>query len=78
MNWKKFIHSDSAILNGKPVIKGTRISVEFILDLLAKGWNENQILENYPDLTSESINAVFAYLSETIHDESLYFQRIAA
>ena len=62
MDWKKYIHSDPTILNGKPVIKGTRISVEFILDLLAKGWNRDQILENYPNLKTESINAVFAYL----------------
>ena len=47
MNWQDFIHSDPAVLSGKPIIKGTRLSVDFILGLLAKGWTTNTILENY-------------------------------
>jgi len=57
-NWQDHITSDSTILLGKPIIKGTRISVEFILERLASGWNEEQILENYPRLTSDDIRAV--------------------
>ncbi|MBI5187504.1 MAG: DUF433 domain-containing protein, partial [Nitrospirae bacterium] len=45
--WRKFIHSDPEILLGKPVVKGTRLSVEFILGLFAEGWTEQQVLENY-------------------------------
>ena len=59
MNWQDYLVSDSEILLGKPTIKGTRISVEHILGLLAQGWNEKQILDNYPRLTKESLQAVF-------------------
>ncbi len=44
MNWKKYIISDNSILVGKPVIKGTRISVEHIINLMASGWTEQMIL----------------------------------
>ncbi|MFN9864622.1 MAG: DUF433 domain-containing protein, partial [Bacteroidota bacterium] len=54
MNWREYIVSDKEILVGKPTIKGTRISVEHIVGLLAQGWSEAQILENYPRLTKES------------------------
>lgn len=65
MDWKTYIHSDPNILVGKPVIKGTRISVEFLLDLFAQGWSETDILENYQSLTTESIRATFAFTAET-------------
>jgi uncharacterized protein (DUF433 family) len=68
MNWKDRIISDKKVLLGKPVIKGTRISVEFILDRLANGWSENMILENYPHLEKEDIQAVFAYLNDCVKD----------
>lgn len=51
MDWNDYIHSVPGILSGKPVIKGTRISVEFILRLLAEGWTEVQILENYEGIS---------------------------
>jgi len=69
MTWKEHIHTDPEILIGKPVIKGTRISVEFILGLYRAGWSEKEILENYPHITSEDLRAVFAYLQECIQDE---------
>lgn len=53
---------------GKPTIKGTRISVEFLIDLLAQGWDEEQILEEYPRLSKEDLQAVFAYIRECIRD----------
>ncbi len=68
MNWQDRIVSDKKILLGKPVIKGTRISVEFILDRLANGWSEKTILESYPHLTKEDIQAVFAYLNDCVKD----------
>ena len=61
MEWEKYIHSDPEIFKGKPVIKGTRLSVDFILDLLGQGWSKGQILKSYPSLTIESINAAQAY-----------------
>lgn len=64
MEWKDYIISDQEILLGKPTIKGTRVSVEHIVGLLASGWTEKQILENYPRLSPDSLQAVFLYLQE--------------
>ncbi len=72
MKWNDYIISNNEILLGKPVIKGTRISVEHIVGLLAQGWNESQILENYPRLTQESLQAVFSYIQECMHDGLLF------
>jgi uncharacterized protein (DUF433 family) len=63
MNWQERIVSDPRILTGKPVIKGTRLAVEFILDLLANGWSEAEISKNYPRLTHEDIQACLCYAS---------------
>ena len=75
MNWKEHIHADPAILVGKPVIKNTRLSVEFLLSLYEAGWSEIQILENYPTLTQESLRAIFSYLQECIQDELILIKR---
>ncbi len=72
MKWEDYIISDKDILLGKPTIKGTRIAVEHIVGLLAQGWTEGQILENYPRLTKESLQAVFSYLQECLHDGLLF------
>ena len=72
MNWQDHIISDKDILLGKPAIKNTRISVEHIIGLLAQGWTETEILENYPRLTKESLQAVFAYIQDCIHDGLLF------
>jgi len=71
MNWEDYIVSDKDILMGKPAIKGTRISVD---GLLAQGWSDAQILENYPRLTKESLKAVFTYIQVCIHDGLLFSQ----
>ncbi len=52
---------DPKILVGKPVIRGTRIAVEFVIDLLVEGWSNQQILSNYPHLVQEDINACLHY-----------------
>ena len=72
MNWQNYIVSDSKVLLGKPTIKGTRISVELILELFSNGWTEKQIIESYPSVSTESLRAVFAYLKDCIQQE-LYF-----
>ena len=72
MKWQKYIVSDKKILLGKPVVKGTRISVEFLLGLLAQGWSEEEILENYPRLNKNSLQAVFAYVQECLRDGMLF------
>ncbi|MHA2250311.1 MAG: DUF433 domain-containing protein [Candidatus Kariarchaeaceae archaeon] len=63
---------DPKILTGKAVIKGTRISVEFILELLAKDWTYEMILENYPQLTKEDILAVLNYARIVIQEETVH------
>jgi uncharacterized protein (DUF433 family) len=72
MDWRERIVVDPKILVGKPVIKGTRISVEFVVDLLARGWTEAEILENYPGITREDILACLKYASEILKSERVY------
>lgn len=72
MNWRERIHIDPDILVGKPIVKGTRLAVEFILGLLGQGWSEQEILENYPGLEKADIQACQAYVSELLQSEKLY------
>jgi uncharacterized protein (DUF433 family) len=72
MNWHDYIHSDPTVLVGKPVVKGTRLSVEFLLQLLAEGWTPTMILEQYPSLSPVGLQAVFAFVAECMHDTMLY------
>ena len=69
MEWRDRIVSDPDILVGKPVIKGTRISIELILGWLANGWTHEQILESYPNITREDILAALAFATERLHEE---------
>lgn len=69
MEWRDRIHSDPKILSGKPVVRGTRLSVEFLLRLFAAGWTDEQVLENYPNLSKDDLLAVFAYAAETASEE---------
>jgi uncharacterized protein (DUF433 family) len=72
MSWQDRINVDPKILVGKPVVKGTRIAVELVLDLMAKGWTQEQVLDSYPNLTAEDIRACLAYASEVLHSERVY------
>ncbi len=72
MNWKERIIVDPSILVGKPVVKGTRLAVEFIVDLLAQGWSEADLLRNYPGLTHEDIQACLSYASGILKAEKVY------
>jgi len=67
----EYIIADSKILGGKPVIKGTRISVAFILQLLASGMSVEDILKGYPHLTREAILAAIDYAADTIEHERI-------
>ena len=71
-NWKENIITDNGILLGKPVIKGTRLSVDHLIGLLAQGWSEKQILENFPRLTKDDLQAVFKYIQVCMKDGLLY------
>ncbi len=72
MHWRDHIHADAKVLAGKRVVRGTRLSVEFLLGLLGAGWTQEQILANYPSLTPGALQAVFAFAAESRQDESLY------
>jgi len=72
MSWHQYIVADPSILTGKPVVRGTRLSVEFILTLLAQGWSEDEVLRNYPALTKEQMRACLAYARDLLLDEKVY------
>ncbi len=77
MDWRERIIIDPKILVGKPVIKGTRIAVEFVINLLAQGWSETEILRNYYGLTREDILACLKYAGETLLSEKVYPIKVA-
>jgi len=77
MDWQDRITIDPKILVGKPVIKGTRIAVEFIINLLAQGWSESEIARNYPGLTHEDILACLKYAGEMLQSEKVYPVKVA-
>lgn len=60
------------VLVGKPVVRGTRLSVDFLLDLMGQGWQEAEILRNYPGLVHEDLLACTAYASERIREERVF------
>lgn len=72
MNWRERITIDQQILVGKPIIKGTRMAVEFVVDLLARGWSVERVLREYDHLTPEDIQACLAYASEVLKSERVY------
>jgi uncharacterized protein (DUF433 family) len=71
MDWRERIHSNPKVLGGKPVVRGTRLSVEFLLDLFADGWTEEMILDNYPRLTKDDLRAVFAFAADSARDQRI-------
>jgi uncharacterized protein (DUF433 family) len=72
MNWRKFIESDPKIMLGKPVIKGTRITVELVLEKIASGESFEQLIEAHPRLTNESIRAAIAFAAENLRADVIY------
>jgi uncharacterized protein (DUF433 family) len=75
MRYKERIEINPDVLVGKPIIKGTRISVEFILELLASGWGTEQILKNYSQLTKDDILAAIEYSLEVLRDKHIIRER---
>lgn len=71
MTWSDHVHADPTIVGGKPVIRGTRLAVDFVLTLLAEGWTREQLRESYPQLTDEALLAVFAYAADVLHDRTI-------
>jgi uncharacterized protein (DUF433 family) len=77
MSWQERIVVNPEILVGKPVVKGTRLAVEFVIDLLAQGWTEAEILRNYPGLAREDIQACLGYASAVLQAEKVYPLEVA-
>ena len=63
---------DPAVLAGKPVVRGTRLSVEFIIGLMADGWSEADIVANYPGLSREDVTACLAYARDLLQSEKVH------
>lgn len=72
MGWEARIGLEPDVLAGKPVVRGTRLAVEFVVELLADGWTEDAILAQYPGLTPEDIRACLQYASERLRSEKVY------
>jgi uncharacterized protein (DUF433 family) len=77
MTWQDRITVDPNILVGKPIVRGTRIAVEFVIDLLARGWTVERILREYDHLTAGDIQACLAYASDILKSERLYLSPTA-
>jgi uncharacterized protein (DUF433 family) len=72
MPWRDRIAIDPDVLLGKPVIKGTRIAVELIVDLLARGYSTKQVLTQYDHITADDVRACLAYAAEVLQSERVY------
>jgi uncharacterized protein (DUF433 family) len=77
MSYHDRIVVDPDVLAGKPVVNGTRLSVDFLLGLLAQGWAEPEIMRNYPGLEREDLLACWAYAAEALSQERVYRFRVA-
>ena len=71
MNYSDYIESNPKIMLGKPVIKGTRLTVELIIQKLSQGATHSQLIDAYPSLTEDDIFAALAYASEVISSETI-------
>ena len=69
MDWKNRIETTPDVCGGRPRLKGTRLTIEFLLGLKAVGWTEAQILENYPQITDDDLRAMFAFMQTLIEEE---------
>ncbi len=72
MDWRDHIVTSPHVLVGKPIIRGTRLSVDFILGLLAEGWSEQQVADNYPAMTPEAFRAIYAYAAQVVSEEATF------
>ena len=69
---EELIVADAKILGGKPCVRGTRLSVEFLLELAASGATQEQILAQYPQLTQDGLAAAFRYAAEVLKGEHVW------
>jgi uncharacterized protein (DUF433 family) len=71
MDWRDRITSDPKVLTGKPVVRGTRIAVEQVIELLGQGWQESEVIEAFPNLTHDDILACLTYAGAVLKNEEL-------
>ena len=69
MNWQNFIEQQPDVMMGKPIFRGTRLTVETILQRLGDGWSERELLDSYPRLTQEHIQAACAFAAASLSSE---------
>ncbi|MDB4305961.1 DUF433 domain-containing protein [bacterium] len=72
VKWRERIEVNPEVMTGKAVIKGSRLTVDHVIELLAEGWTTEQITEEYPGITAEDVAACLAYASEIIKSEKVY------
>lgn len=72
------ITSDPGILGGKPIVRGTRISVQLILEWMASGATRDDILRQYPHLTAEDVEQALAYAAASMRNEVLLEAKVAS
>ncbi len=72
MNWEERIVSDPMVMVGQPVVRGTRLTVEFIVGLLAEGWTTSRVLRSYPRLTRADVLACLSYAREQVAETRVY------
>lgn len=73
MRWQDHIDCNPGVMTGKPVIKGTRITVELILERLGDGWSDGDLLGSFPHLKSEHIRAAQAYAARALAGDEIVF-----
>jgi uncharacterized protein (DUF433 family) len=74
MDWQGRIVTSPDTLFGRPRIAGTRIGVDFVLELLASGWSSQRVLDEYPQVKAEDLQAVFAFVRDCLKDEDFVLQ----
>ena len=73
MDWRQHIEQKPDVMLGKPVLKGTRLTVEFVLERLSQGWPQSDLTASFPELGPEQIQAVMAYAASLVRmDETIY------
>ncbi len=72
MNWQEYISTDPKVMLGKPVIKGTRLTVELILERLGQGQTWEELLISYPHISREAIMACLQYAARVLSNEIIY------
>jgi uncharacterized protein (DUF433 family) len=72
VEWRDKIEVNPEVMTGKPVIKGSRLTVDHVIELLAEGWTVATITEEYPGVTDEDVAACLAYASEVLKSEKVY------